>query len=118
MQLAWSSITEWKYTNGLWRVAYWSAGVACWVLSTAPIAGWAQVAGLARRVGAHVLHVAAPGQPCLLELIGDGLDLRRIDASRAERLAAVADPGEGEFRERRAVGLGDGFSDWPLIIVR
>jgi hypothetical protein len=42
--LARSSITEWKYTNGSWRVAYWSTGVASCVMSVAPIAGCPQVA--------------------------------------------------------------------------
>src|SRR5690349_18600567 len=35
----------WKYTNGSWRVAYWSVGRALSVVSGAPIAGCRHVAG-------------------------------------------------------------------------
>jgi hypothetical protein len=41
------SVSEWKYTNGLCRVAYWSVALALWSLSGAPDAGWRHVAGLA-----------------------------------------------------------------------
>src|SRR6478752_1573984 len=37
----------WKYTNGSWRVAYWSVGRAPSVVSGAPIAGCRHVAGSA-----------------------------------------------------------------------
>ena len=42
---------EWKYTNGLWRVAYMSEAVADWVLSGPLIAGCAQTA--VSRVGSE-----------------------------------------------------------------
>ena len=37
------SMIEWKYTKGLWRMAYWSPCRALWVLSGEPTAGWRQV---------------------------------------------------------------------------
>ena len=43
-QYDWLSMIEWKYMNGSWRVAYWSAEVAPCVLSAAPTAGWPHVA--------------------------------------------------------------------------
>ena len=39
------SMIEWKYTNGLWRVAYMSVLVGTIVGSFAPIAGCRQVFG-------------------------------------------------------------------------
>ena len=45
------SMIEWKYTNGLWRVAYWSpsgtlalGASAIWVWSAVFKVGWPQVA--------------------------------------------------------------------------
>src|SRR5450755_2905936 len=39
-----SSMIEWKYTKGSWRVAYPSPGTAASVRSGAPTAGWPQTA--------------------------------------------------------------------------
>ncbi len=36
------SMMEWNQTKGLWRVVYWSVGVATSAVSVAPIAGWPQ----------------------------------------------------------------------------
>src|SRR5271166_4765830 len=36
-----ASVTEWNQTNGLWRVAYWSVGVATWAAGP-PVAGCPQ----------------------------------------------------------------------------
>ena len=43
-----SSMIEWKYTNGLCRVAYWSLAAADWVVSCALGSGWAQAVPLSR----------------------------------------------------------------------
>ena len=68
--------------------------------------------GVVRRVGvgvptrrAHVLHVAAPGQALRLELVGDGLHTRGVDAPVAYGLLRRDGPGLDEVRVDLAVTL-------------
>src|SRR6185437_15539588 len=80
-QVAASSMTEWKYTNGLCLSAYRSAAVAMLVTSTSPIFG------CARRIGAHAFHVTLPGVTRVLQLVGQGLHIGGIHAARTANLA-------------------------------
>ena len=75
---------------------------------------------LARRVGAHVLHVGLPAESCGLELVRQRFDDARVDAARPEQLTM--------FVQARCVGLKSAntaqsscvwsFGAWPLISAR
>ena len=69
--------------------------------------GVAAARRLSRGLGRHVLHVALPGQPAVLELVGDRLHLRRrIHAAGPEHLAVGRRSSRQEVVVEDAVGLG------------
>ena len=85
-----SSMIEWKYTNGLWRAAYWSSARRRLGVVAAVQRRVRAEAALALGVVAHVLHVALPREAARLELVGDRLHARRVHAALSERLAVGA----------------------------